>query len=144
MRITGPRSALLIAAIACLAFAAKAPETPISVLSDLSGALSNNNIAVALTAFDSKMPNYGTIEQNLEAITAQDDVTSAIEIVSDDEAAGVHKLDLDWLLQLTARADSNQADRRRVRVHVEVRQIKGKWKITALEPISIFDPLHLK
>ena len=144
MRITGPSSAVLLAALAFVASAAKAPETPISVLSDLSGALSNNNIAVALTAFDSKMPGYGTIEQNLEAITQQDDVSSAIDVVSDEEAAGVHKLDLDWLLQLTARADTNQADRRRVRVHVEMRQIKGKWKITALEPVSIFDPLQVK
>ena len=126
------------------AFAAKAPQTPVSVLSDLSGALSNNNVSVALGAFDSKMPGYGTIEQNLEAITVEDDVTSAIEIVSDEEAAGVHKLDLDWLLQLTARADINQADRRRVRVHVEMRQIKGKWKITALHPLSIFEPLQVK
>ncbi len=138
------QQAVVAALFAVAAFGAKVPGTPISVLSDLSGALSNNNISVALTAFDSKMPNYGTIEQNLEAIAQQDDVTSAIEIVSDDEAAGVHKLDLDWILQLTARADAAQLDRRRVRVHVEMRQIKGKWKITALEPVSLFDPLQMK
>jgi hypothetical protein len=135
---------VLLAAMAFAASAAKAPETPVSVLSDLSGALSNNNPAGALSAFDHQMRSYGTIEQNVVAITAQDDVTSAIDVVSDEEAAGVHKLDLDWLLRLISRTDPNLLESRRVRVNVEMRQIKGRWKITAMEPVSILDPLRVR
>lgn len=145
MRITGLRSIAVLAAIVSIgAIAAAPPQTPVSVLGDLSASLSNNNVSGALSVFDAQMPGYRTMERNLEAIAAQDDVASTIDVVSEEETAGVHKLDLDWYLQLTSRADSNQLERRRQRVRVEMRQIKGKWKITALEPVAIFDPLRVK
>ncbi len=66
------------------------------------------------------------------------------DVVRDEEVAGVYKLDLDRLPQRTARADANQLDRRGCAFTVEMRQIKGSGEITALEPISIFDPLRVK
>lgn len=157
MRITGPRvpgfgpartarlrSIVLLAAMAFAAVAAKTPETPVSVLSDLSASLSNSNPAGALSVFDHQMPGYASLERNLQALAEQCDVGSTIEIVTDDEEGGIHKLDLDWFMQVTSRGDSNQLERRRVRVKAEMRQIKGKWKITAIEPVSLFDPLRIR
>ena len=115
-----------------------------SVLATLSASLSTNNASGALSVLDKQMPGYSGIEGNIEALTSQDDIATTIDVVSDDETAGVHKLDLDWFLQLTSRTNSNQLERRRVRVRVEMRQIKGKWKITAIEPVSIFDPLRVQ
>ena len=132
-----------------MALAAKSPETPVSVLSDLSASLSNSNAAGALSVFDRQMPGYGALERNVQALAEQCDVGSTIEIVSDEvvsdaQSAGIHKLDLDWFMQVTSRGGGNQLERRRVRVLVEMKQIKGKWKITALTPASILEPLRIK
>jgi len=94
--------------------------------------------------FDRQMPGYYALERNVQAIADQCDVASTIDVVTDDEAGNVHKLDLDWFLQVTSRTDPNLLERRRVRVKVEMRQIKGRWKITAMEPVSILEPLRVR
>src|SRR5579862_1008226 len=118
----------------CLAIAAE--KTPSVAIASLATALSENDPDGALEFFDAKMPSYAEIEQKLEALTAQDDISCAIEIVTDTEANGVHKLDLDWFMQLKAQGASEQIERRRERVQVEMRQIKGVWKITNISPVT--------
>ncbi len=88
------------------------------------------------------MKDFGAIEANVEALAAQTDVSCAIEIVTDDESNGVHKLDLDWFMEIETQDDNPQVERRRERVQVEMRQIKGRWKITAMSPLTILEPIH--
>jgi hypothetical protein len=143
MRITGRRvqfGALLCCSIALLA----AEETPLARLANLATALSENDPDSALSYFDSQMKGYSTIDANLDALTAQTDISCAIDIVTDEESNGIHKLDLDWLMELKSRGDDPQLERRRERVQVEMRQIKGRWKITSMSPLSILDPIHIK
>lgn len=121
-----------------------AEKTPFSSLADLATALSENDADSALDHFDSKMQSFGQIEQKLEALTEQDDISCAIDIVTDVEGDGVHKLDLDWFMQLKSQLDDSQFERRRERVQVEMRQIKGVWKITSMSPLSILDPVEIK
>ena len=73
----------------------------------------------------------------------QAEVSCAIEILSDSEAGGVHKLELDWIMNLKSMGDNITLERRREQVKIEMRQIKGKWKITAMAPLSILDPIHI-
>jgi hypothetical protein len=139
MRITG-RSALLFAPLALFA----ATSTPFSTLADLATSLSAGNAPDAIAIFDSGMKQYGELEQNVEAITEQDDIDCAIDVIDDAEQPdGSHKLDVDWFMQITSQLDQ-QLVRRRERVHLEMRQIKGKWKITSMSPIAILEPLHPK
>ena len=99
-----------------------------------------------LSSFDSQMKDFGTIEANIEALTAQADVACSIDIVTDEESDGVHKLDLDWFMELKPTGDNNdpQIERRRVRVQVEMKLIKNRWKITSLAPLSILDPIRIQ
>ena len=90
------------------------------------------------------MKSYPEIEQKLEALTEQADISCAIDVVTDQETGGVHKLDLDWLMQLKPQSDGGQLEQRRERVQVEMRHIKGVWKVTSLTPITIFDSLHIR
>jgi hypothetical protein len=121
-----------------------ADETPLASLANLSTALSENDPDSALSYFDSQMKGYSTIDANLDALTAQTDISCAIDIVTDEESKGVHKLDLDWLMELKSRGDDPQLERRRERVQVEMRQVKGRWKIISMSPLSILDPIHIK
>jgi hypothetical protein len=140
MRITGLSFGLLLFSF----FAMAAEQTPFAAIADLATALSENDPDGVLRHFDSQMKDYGAIEANVEALTAQADVSCAIDIVQDDESNGVHKLDLDWFMELKAQGDNAQLERRRERVQVEMRQIKGKWKITALSPLSILGPIQIR
>ena len=130
------------AAGAVLLFAAE--KTPYTSIASLAAALSENDPDGALEFFDSKMPSFADIEQKIEALTAQDDISCAIDVVTDTDVNGVHKLDLDWFMQLKSQGDSEQLERRRERVQVEMRQIKGAWKITSITPAKIFDPISIQ
>ncbi len=137
---------LVVAALAALA-AARAPaaaSTPLDSIAKLATALSEGDPDGALEFFDPQMKDYAEIEDKLEALTAQADVSCAIEVVTDVESGGVHKLDLDWLMQLTPQSDETHLERRRQRVQVEMRQIKGVWKITSLSPAAILDSVHIQ
>jgi hypothetical protein len=139
MRITA-----LSALLCCVLLAAD--QTPFASLANLATAMSENDPDSALSHFDSQIKDYSTIDANIEALTAQTDISCAIDIVTDEESNGVHKLDLDWFMQLKPRSDDTdqQLERRRQRVRVEMKQIKGRWKITSLSPMSIFDPIRIK
>jgi hypothetical protein len=148
MRITALNAALAVVAAGPFFFPGSsgvlaAEQTPFASLAKLATALSESDSDAALDYFDSQMKTYSEIEQKLEALTAQADISCAIDVVTDMDENGVHKLDLDWFMQLTAQADDAQLERRRERVQVEMRLIKGVWKITALSPINIFDPIHI-
>jgi membrane-bound lytic murein transglycosylase B len=142
MRITALRRYVPLAVFAAGVLLA-AEQTPVAGVAKLASALSENDADDALEYFDSHMQSYGQIEQKLEALTAQAEITCAIDVVTDVESNGVHKLDLDWFMQLKSQIDDSQLERRRERVQVEMRQFKNVWKITSLSPITIFDPLQI-
>ncbi len=142
MRITARNSC--IAALVLGGALLAADETPFVSLAKLATALSENDSDESLRYFDSGMKGYGAIEANLDALAAQSEVTCAIDIVTDEESAGVHKLDLDWYMTLKSQANDTQLERRRERVQVEMRQIGGRWKITAMSPRSILDPIAIR
>ena len=139
MRITGLSFGLLLFCFTMVA----AEQTPFAAIADLATALSENDPDGVLRYFDSQMKDYGAIEANVEALAAQADVSCAIDIVRDDESNGIHKLDLDWFMELKSQGANPQVERRRERVQVEMREIKGKWKITALSPLSILGPIQI-
>jgi hypothetical protein len=151
MRITAPDVVVALAVLAagvlvfpCSTKVLAADQTPLASLAKLATALSDNDTDTALEYFDGHMKSYPELEQKLESLTAQADISCAIDVVTDVEADGVHKLDLDWFMQLTAQADDSQLERRRERVQVEMRQFKNVWKITSISPIGIFDPIHIR
>jgi len=143
MRITALRCLVALMVFAVGVGLRAAESTPFASLAKLASALSENDSDDALEYFDSHMQSYGQIEQKLEALTAQAEISCAIDIVTDVEANGVHKLDLDWFMQLKSQIDDSQFERRRERVQVEMRQFKNVWKITSVSPIAIFDPLQI-
>jgi hypothetical protein len=147
MRTTVPKVAPAVFAVGILAFSGlvlAAEKTPLSSLANLATALTNGDADDALELFDSKMSTYAEIEQKIEALTAQDDINCAIDIVTDEETGGIHKMDLDWFMQLKSQIDDSQLERRRVRVQVEMRQFKGVWKITSISPANVFDQINIK
>jgi hypothetical protein len=112
-------------------------------LSKLASALSQNDAAGALEAFDSRMEAFGAIEANIGALTAQTDILCAIDVVEDKDDNGIQLLDVDWFMQLKSRADGGPTERRRQRVQLQMKRIGGKWKIISISPIKILDAFHI-
>jgi hypothetical protein len=135
--------AILAAGVTVLP-APAAEQSPLVSLANLATALSESDSDTALDYFDSQMKGYRDLERNIEALTAQTDISCSIDVVTDMEENGVHKLDLDWYMQLKSIGDNGPLERRRERVLVEMRSFKGVWKITSLSPASILDPLLIR
>ena len=112
----------------------------LALLAALASALSAGDPVSAMSLFDRGMADYQTIESDIVAITSQDDVVCAIDIVEDKEG----KLDTDWYMELRSKSGGAQSERRRERVQLELKQIKGKWKITAMKPVSILAPVAIR
>lgn len=122
---------------------AAAPATPLSTIAELATDFSTGDASGAIGKFDSAMPGYGRISQNIQALADQTEVSCEIDIVSDTESGGVHTMDLDWIMVLKAMGNDTTSERRREQVKIEMRQIRGKWKITAMSPLTILDPIHV-
>ncbi len=112
-------------------------------IASLANSLSENEGPEALSVFSSDIGNYGELSGDLDALTSQTDVLCAIDIIADNENAGIHKLDTDWYLQLKSRADGGPTERRRERVQLQMELIKGKWRITAISPLEILAPIKV-
>jgi hypothetical protein len=110
-------------------------------IASLANSLSENDGPGALSIFSSGISGYGEISGDLDALSSQTDVLCAIDILADNETAGIHKLDTDWYLQLKSRADGGPTERRRERVQLQMEMLKGKWRITAISSLNILAPI---
>lgn len=142
------RGAALAAALRAAAIAAE-EETPFTRLAKLATYLSENSAPEALACFDPGMKDYALIEADIGAICAQTDVLCAIDIVQeavvDEKGEGeARKLDTDWFVELRSQADGGPVERRRERVQIEMKKFPRVWKIVALSPVSILDPIHIQ
>jgi len=105
----------------------------------LANDLTEGNSADALSVFSAEMNNYGEISGDVDALTGQTEVLCAIDVVDDNESAGIHKLDTDWYLQL--KSDAGAFETRRDRVQIQMELVNRKWRITALLPAGILSPI---
>ena len=121
-----------------------AEATPLASVAKIAAALSQGDSDGTLEYFDSDMKGYSDLEQKIVALTEQADVSCAIDVVTDTEENGIHKLDLDWFLQMTPQSATGPLERRRERIQVEMKLIKKQWRITSMSPTRIFDPIPIK
>ncbi len=144
MRTIAPRVVFFVLA-SVAAFSATDQDTPYKRIAKLASYLSDGEPVGALEAFDKNMPHYGAIAENVQALAAQTEVLCSIDVVSDKEAdndfSDIHHLDLDWFMMLKSRGDPGKVERRRQRVAVTLKLLKGAWRITEFSPEQILAPL---
>ena len=112
----------------------------LDLITDLASALSEGNGLAFLDHFDHSMPDYQKLEQNILALTAQNEVSAAIDILKQDGDDHAQTIELDWFLQIRSREDNGPLDRRRETVKCRVERNKKKWKVVSIEPIVLFAP----
>ena len=118
----------LIAAFAM----AETPADVVDFVRTAAEALSEKNQDVFLDHFDSKMPGYVMLRDEIETLMISDDLATTVEILMDEGDEKQRSLDLDWELQV------NDQQPKRAIVKCRMEKQGKKWKITALEPIEFF------
>lgn len=113
-----------------------------AVLLNLTTSLQERNAALFLDQVDRKrFSNYTALEDNVVAMTVQDDVASSIGILEQSRNGDVYELKLDWLIQLKRAAGEGPAERRRETVTCRIERLGKRWKVTALAPVSFLRPM---
>jgi hypothetical protein len=97
-------------------------------------ALADKDSAAFLGKFDPKMPDFATLRDEILALLDHSDVSSMIEVVTDEGDGQQHAVQLDWTLQI----DEDQPRRQILKFRIE-RQGR-KWKIVSVEPVEFFKP----
>ena len=112
----------------------------LDLITELASALSEGNGLAFLDHIDHAMPDYQKLEQNILALTEQNEVSAAIDILKQEGDDRTQTVELDWLLQIRSREDSGPIERRRETVKCRAERKKKNWKIVSLEPIALFAP----
>ncbi len=113
------------------------PKDVLDLFRTAAEALADKDAAGFMGKFDSKMPGYTTLRDEIIELLDHSDVSSTFEIVTDEGDTQKYDVQLDWTLQI----DEDQPRRQILKFHIE-RQGK-KWKIVSLEPIEFFKPAAL-
>ncbi len=113
------------------------------VLANMAAALSEGNGISFMGYVDPSTPGYRDIETNVGALLAQDDVAASLDVLSESGNGEQVEALVDWFVQITSRDGFNRVTRRRMRINVTEKKIKGKWKVTRIDPYSILDPVTI-
>lgn len=114
------------------------PRDVEDVFRTASEALADKDPAGFLAKFDSKMPGYATLHDEIVELLDHSDVGSGWEVVSYEGGEDpTRTLQLDWTLEV----NEDQPRRQVLKFRIE-RQGK-KWKIVSLDPIDFFKPAPL-
>ncbi len=109
-------------------------------LAALASALSEGNGLAFLDRVDHAIPDYYKFEQNILALTEQNDVMALIDVIKQEGDDHTQTLELDWYLEMHSHELSTPVERRREIVKCRVERQKKKWKIVSIEPRTLFAP----
>ena len=115
------------------AFGQNRPPEQMEVFRAVTEALANQDTDAFLDQFDSKMPQYEKLRDEIKDLFGRaQEIGSTIDVITDDGDGQKRTLELDWLLKL-----DNDEPRRQI-VKCQVEKQGKKWKITALDPVEFF------
>jgi hypothetical protein len=144
MAATGVRraKAAVLLAIFVLTCQAQGNQELRNRLSDIVTALSAGNPSNAMEPFDRSFKDYQKLSDCFTALTNAYQVATEVEVTDEQDTPDGIKLSVRWTLHLTD-AGKNTENRSADLTLQWVRK-KGKWKITDLAPLELFDPQQHK
>jgi hypothetical protein len=114
------------------------------ILKQVATALDDGNPTGALIPFDKSMPGYSQLEDYFVALTNEASAHSDIDLIDEAGSETESKAVVRWILDLRDKATNEEVDRRIKEVHIRLVAVKdrpGDWKIVALDPIDLFNPI---
>jgi hypothetical protein len=115
------------------AFGQNRPPEQMEVFRAVTEALANQDTDAFLDKFDSKMPLYDKLRDEIRDLFGRaQEIGSTIDVITDEGSEQKRMLELDWLLKI------DNAEPRRQIVKCQVEKQGKKWKIIALDPVEFF------
>jgi hypothetical protein len=105
---------------------------------DQPGGARGGNASEFMSAVSKEMPDYDTLEANVNALVRDAEVSSTIKPLTEDDQGETYKIDLDWFMQIRSLEQDGPIVQRREIVHCELRKEKKHWKIISLKPLDFF------
>lgn len=112
------------------------------LLAEAASALSEGNSVRFFNFIDKSTPGYNDLVTNVNALTAQYDVSASLDVLSESGDDEKREALVDWFMQMASKDGTEHVTRRRMRVKIAQTKFKGKWKITGIDPRSILDPIE--
>ena len=130
--------AALLLAIFALACQAQGNQDIRNRLSDISTALSSGNPSNAMEPFDKSFSGYQKLSDYFSALTAAYQVAAEVEVTDEQQTDDGIKLSVRWTLHLTD--GGKNTENRSADLTLQWARKKGKWQITDLTPLDLFNP----
>lgn len=127
-----------ILAVAGLSLLHGAEKTPREVLTELATGLTNDNASEFLAYVDRSIADFEGLERDLWAICGNADVQSAVEVLKESGEGEKRLIEADWFIEIKERGENSRLIRRREVVRLELTRGKKGWRVTALDPRSLF------
>src|SRR4029077_17785132 len=112
----------------------------IDLFASMASALSEGNPDVFLRAIDPSMPGYERFAANIYALATQNALSNSIEIISQKGDDRTQVVELDWLLDISGKGESQLFVRREVMVKCRLERKKKKRRQVDLEPNACLRP----
>lgn len=121
---------------------AQAPQEIVNLFASMSAALTDDppNPPEFMKAFDKKMPEYDELNRSIKGLVLEWNVGGSLDFVNSTGSGVKQSVDVDWILELSSKADGVSSTRRRQIVHCELEKTAKGWRITAIKPLSFFNP----
>jgi hypothetical protein len=124
------RRLLLLGPLAAITASADQRTEILEVIEPLAAALSESRSDDFMSVFSADVPGRADLQRHISALIAFAEVTSSIEILRAESG----RADLDWYMEIRARATGSVVERRRGTVTIRVSQ----KKVRELKPVEFF------
>jgi hypothetical protein len=133
------RLALLLF-VCSTAFASDAQQQVFDLFSKIASALAEGDAGTFVGAIDPDMPHFYDFRAGLASLVGQAELTSSVEVISDDGNDAKRDEELDWLLHIVSKSDSHVVEERHKSVKCHLVRKGKKWIITSIDPMDFFAP----
>jgi hypothetical protein len=111
-----------------------------SLLADLASALSANDAAAFLGAFDQKGRGFPALRANVTALLEQSLVSSSVRLVDTAGDDRRHTLALEWVMQIRPSQGTGPAEKRQQSLTCKVERKRNRWVLLEISPVEFFAP----
>jgi hypothetical protein len=134
------RNLIILAAAAAVLGLGDTHSEVVDLFASMTAALSDDNPAGFMAAFDKDVPDYDTLKGYIAGLIGQAEITSHVDPVKDEGDDSKRSVDLDWTLQIRSRELSGPMVEREQTVHAELVKQKKHWRIVSISPLDFFAP----
>ena len=134
------RRLFLMIAMSVALVSGDAKQDVIDLFGTMAAALSESNPGVFLLAIDPALPGYARFAADVNALAMQNALSNSIVMAKQEGDDRSQVVELDWLLEITGKAESRVFVRRETMVKCRVERQKKRWRVVAFDPPDFFTP----